>query len=796
MATKHITLQQMMATAFQLHQAGRLQEANTLYQQVLAASPRHADALHLSGLLARQTGDLHEAARLIQKGLEANPNMAPAYINLGSTLLDLGQLQQAITALEKGITLQPDVAESHNNLGNALARAGRHADAEKHYEKALTLRPDYAAAHNNLGNLLRQHGHQEEAIARFRRAIALDPNYPPAHNNLGNALLDQGDTDGAIQALHTALNLQPQLLEAHINLGSALRKKGHLDEAIEALNRALNLAPNDANALTNLGAILTEQGHPHAAIEQLKRALTIAPDLANAHNNLGNALALNEDIDGAIISYQNALSLKPDHILALQNLGNAQRNLGAMAEAERLLHKAHTLSPDHASILHHLGLTQREQGHPKLAVETLRRALALQPDDADIHASLLFTLDLTPGVPTAIHQQERRLWAEHFAPQTLANMDHPNDRNPDRKLRIGYVSADFRSHSAAAAFGAALIYHNRESFEVYAYANDPRQDEVTERFQQAVHAWRPIRHLSDEAAAQLIRQDRIDLLVDLSGHSPGHRMALMARKCAPIQATGWGYILGTGLSAMDALFIDPDILPVSERPLFAEGIADLPCAVSYLPLNTFPDVGPLPAGAHGHITFGSFHRTEKINHTTLDLWAKTLMAVENSRLLIKLPKHHTDWFADYYRTHMARFGVTPERLMFQGRSDQMHHLSQFNQVDIGLDPLPHCGGITSLELLRMGVPVISLMGETIPGRLGRSFCRVMDMEDWWADSEEGYIAIAVEKSRDRAALIALRAALRSRFDDSVLGNHRRYMVALEKCYREMWQRWLRGESPV
>ncbi len=360
-----------------------------------------------------------------------------------------------------------------------------------------------------------------------------------------------------------------------------------------------------------------------------------------------------------------------------------------------------------------------------------------------------------------------------------------------RRLRIGYVSADFNLHSAAATFGAALLHYDREGFKVFCYANNrpDRLDAVTERFRKSVDHWRTITDLDDDAVVAQIQRDRIDILVDLSGHSTGHRLGVFARKPAPVQCTGWGYICGVGLPAIDYLVIDPVILPESERPLFTEQVLDLPCGVHLQPLGHWPEVGPLPALEKGYLTFGAFHRSNKLQPEVLDLWARLLLELPEARLLIKLPKERLDYYEGAYRQALARRSVDPARLEVRGATVQWAHLDTFNEVDISLDPFPHGGGVTALESLRMGVPVLAYRVESITGRLSASFCRTLGLEDWVAHGADDYLAIAKAQEKDLYGLARLREGLRRRFDDSILGNHALYMDHLQGRYREMWRRW-------
>ena len=389
-----------------------------------------------------------------------------------------------------------------------------------------------------------------------------------------------------------------------------------------------------------------------------------------------------------------------------------------------------------------------------------------------------------------LQQSERRRWAARFAPPLQDLVVYRNRRIANRRLRIGYLSADFRHHSAAMVFGAMLLAYDRVNFEVYAYSNSVKEDPSTEEFKQNVTVWRQVVGLTDAALAQQIVEDEIDILVDLSGHSAGNRLQVFAKKPAPIQVTAWGYIGGTGMSAMDVFFADPVLVPEAERSLYAEAVHYLPNVVSFYTSKTFPDVGELPADESNVVTFGSFNRMCKLSEAALELWGEVLFEVPGSRLVLKTGELDDRSQRERIYTKFATVGIEPSRIILLGKTSWEDHMRAFHQVDIALDPYPHGGGVTTLEGFMMGVPVVTLRWPTVVGRLSSSFLTTLGMTEWIAESPREYVEIAVSKAKDLSALSDLRKVLRRRLQQSIIGDHQAYVNAVQDSYRHLWLKWL------
>lgn len=717
----------------------------------LEPSPHDADAL----LALFNERRYKEAASFAQEMTVRSPEQGFGWKVLGSVFRMMGQSAGALSPLQRAALLVPRDAETHCNLGVTFKDLGRLEEAEASYRGTLEIKPDYAEAHSYLGNTLKEMGRSEEARACHGRALALRPNYAEAYSNLGNTLRDLGQLIQADASYRRALMIRPDYAEAYGNLGVALMGLSRLEEAEAKCKRALEIRPDYAEAYSNLGAILKDLARLGEAEASCRRALEIKPDFIMAHANLGVTLNDLGRLDEAEGSYRRALEIKPDYAEAFSNLGNSLKDLGRLDEAEA----------------------------------SYRRALHLKSNYAAAHSNLIFALDLMVGGDTASLQAERKRWAETHAAHFLQDYPYPNSPDPERRLRVGYVSADFQAHSAAYVFGAPLVKFDRSSFDVVAYSNSSTEDSFTRIFQHSATSWRDIAGLSDDAAADMIRQDKIDILVDLSGHSAGNRLLVFARKPAPIQITAWGYIGGTGLTAIDVFFADPVIVPPEERRYYAEQVRYLPNVVSAFFPHSFPSVNTLPALSARGITFGSFNRFAKVSPQAYQTWAQVLLSVPNSRMVLKATTLEEMRTRARVLEHFTKAGVAPDRITLLGRSPRGEHLAAFSQIDISLDPFPHGGGVTALEGLMMGVPVVTLRWGTLPGRVSASILTTLGLTDWIAESPQHYVEIARQKAHDLAPLAELRHQLRTRLMSSVIGDANTYARAVENEYRQLWREW-------
>ena len=716
-----------------------------------------------------------------QPGMRRSTPVSPAPLRLPSLPRPgAGGRQQSATAAANQAVAQ----------GVPLHQAGRLAEAEACYRQALTLDPTHAEALHLLGLLAHQVGRPDLAVTLIQQAVGVAADRPPYYLNLGAALQALGRLDDAIIACRQALALRPAYPEALSNLGIMLQALGRIDEAVPCFQRAITLAPGYADAHFNLGVAHQTDGRPDLALTSYRAALAARPIYPAAQYNLGNALRELRQFDAAVEAYRAVLTLDPGHIDAQNNLGVALQELGDRDGALACFERTVALNSAYQQAHTNLGHLLRDRGRFDEAIQSYRRALALQPDDAEAHSGLILVLDHHAGATPADRLAERRAWNErHAAPLTAAARLHTNNPNPDRTLRVGYVSGDFYYHSAGSSFAQVILNHDAAQVESVCYATVKKADAQTERFKAAAAIWRDVTSLTDEAVAEQIRADQIDILVDLGGHSASGRLRIFAQRPAPVQITAWGYATGTGLDAIDYLFTDPVAVPPASERWYSEQVAHLPSIVCFEPAANLPAVVPPPMLERGTVTFGSFNRATKLSDAALDLWAQVLAAVPGSRMVLKSPGLDDTENRTRILGHFARRGVGPERIEILGQTPISEHVAAYGQIDIQLDPFPHGGGATSFEGLVQGVPCVTLLGELIQGRLTASFLSQIGLEELIAQTPDKYIEIATRLSASPARLQAERETLRQRVLAAPVGNGPAYTRAVEAAYRELWGRW-------
>jgi predicted O-linked N-acetylglucosamine transferase (SPINDLY family) len=670
-----------------------------------------------------------------------------------------GQLAEAEAVYRQILIREPRHAGVLNYMGVLAHQAGRSNVAVDLIGRAIALQPNFPEAYSNLGNALKDAGRLDEAIAACRQAIALKPHHAAAHHNLGNALKAKGQIDEAIAEYREALRCNPDLPEAHNNLGNSLVAKGQLDEAIAEYLAAVSIRPNYAEAHSHLGNTLKGVGRIDEAIAACRQAIACNPRLAEAHYNLGSALQASGQIDVAIAAYREAIRLNPKLTAAYNNLGGTLAGSGRLDDA--------------------------------LAV--YREALTIDPGNAAIDGNFVYALHFHPAYDAEALAQEHRRWSRQHA-QSLASRiaPHQNEHTPTRRIRVGYLSPDFRLHPVGQSLLPVLEQHDAAEFEIVCFSNVDAPDSVTARFQQCAHLWRSLVSLSDDQAADLIRGEKIDILVDLSLHMSRNRLLVFARKPAPVQVTWLGYPSTTGLSAIDYRLSDPFLDPPGTDPPYVEKTLRLPHSYLCWRWNgAKEEISPLPMLVNGYVTFGSLNSFSKVGPEVLAVWARILKNVPNARLILRCPAGET---SHRVRTHFASHGVSPDRLELRPMSPWAEYVEQICRQDICLDPFPYPGHTTSCDALWMGVPVVTLAGATAVGRGGVSLLSNLGLLELIAADAEQYVRIAVSLAGDVKRLAELRSTLRQRMERSPLMDAPKFARNLEAAYRQMWRAWCESAS--
>ena len=662
--------------------------------------------------------------------------------------------------------------------------------AEQFCREILQAQPDNFRILHLLGVVFYQKGDAQGAINAIKKALQLNPNDPDAYFNLGNAYAEKGQLDDALTCFQKAVEINPQLFEAYNNIGNIFMETKQFDEGIISYQKALKLNPGLADAHSNLGNAFLEKGQLDDAIFHFKNAIQLNPNFLEAHFKLGNALIKKGQLDDAIFHFKTAIRLNPNFLEAYNSLGIAQRTKGQLSEAIESYRYALTLNPDFVEAYLNLFVVYAEQGNFKKAEECHRRVLSIDPNRSFHDTNFLYIMNYRYDAQT-IFSEHLRFGKEIAESLSLDTVNYTNERILARRLRIGYVSPDFRRHAVAYFIEPILLAHHKERYEVFCYSNSLVRDEVTERIQKHTDHWRSIYGMSDESVAEQIRKDKIDILIDLAGYTADNRIWVFARKPAPIQVSWIGYLATTGLLSIDYKIADNYTDPPGKTErLYTEKILRLPESfLCYLPDRNSPKVKPLPVSSKGHITFGSFNNFSKVTPEVLTLWSRILNAVSDARLIMKCRIFFDKSMREHVIKVFAERGITAERIYLQSWEPSPRHLETYNLVDICLDTFPFNGATTTCESLWMGVPVVTLAGTAYHSGVGTSLLSNVGLSELVAGNHDEYISIAVNLAKDLKRLEFLRKNLRGMMEDSPLCDAKRFTRNLEACYRRIWEEW-------
>lgn len=781
-----------------LEDKGRQEEALKRYEEAIRLKPELARAHFNRGNILLDKGDAAGALADYEQAVKYKPDSASAHYNIGNAQLHLGNVSAAIAACRQAIALKPDFADAHISLGVALDKLGEHREAISSYRQAVESRPGSAELHHTLGRIMVESGHAEEAIASFDTALALSPEYAQAHHSLGIALQGLGRFDEAISSYRRAVGIHPDLMEAHSNLGSVLKAVGDLDEAIACYRHALKIDPASAETHYNLGLVFQERGSLEQATACYQRTLEISPGYAPAHNSLGTVLGQLGQYEKALEHFQRAIKSEPGNADGHFNLGITLAMMDQPHAAIASFRRAISIRPDNADT--HVGLANafKDLGQFEPALGSLRRALELDPDCALAYNNLLFIHNYLGDQPATLSLADARRFGAMTARLASPYTAWSNPLDSERCLRVGFVSGDLRDHPVGyflEAVLAALSSQASGRLELFAYSNHSGDDATSQRLRAHCKNWHVVQRLSDDAFARRIRDDGIDILIDLSGHTAHNRLPVFARKPAPVQATWLGYFATTGVAAIDYLIADPWSLTPDQEPHFSEQIWRLPeTRLCFTPPVSDVEVGPLPALANNYVTFGSFNNLSKMNDAVVALWAQVLNAVPGSRLFLKYQQLGEASVRQSTCERFAAVGIAPDRLIFEGYVPRASYLAAYQRVDIALDPFPFPGGTTTVEALWMGIPVLTLAGERFLARQGVGLLMNAGLPEWIAADPLDYVARAVAHANNLQALASLRSGLRQQVLASAIFDAPRFARHFEIALRDMWRTWCSTQS--
>lgn len=708
----------------------------------------------LQAAIARhRAGDLSGAIEGYKAVLAARPNDIDALGNMGIAFQSLGRREDAVHVYRQAALVDPNAVNVRINLGIALLGLGRNHEAESSLREAISINENDAIAHANLGLALHAQRRVLEAVSSCRRALELRPDFPEAQLNLGTILRELGEFSAAEACCRRAASLRPRFAEAHLGHGNALRDLGRLDDAIMAYGRALDARPDFADAYVNLATALRFVGRLAESERNCRRALALQPNLAEAHLALACTLREIGRLDDAETSCRRAIAIKGDVSTFHSNLGNILRDLGRIDEA----------------------------------VSEFETAIALDRMDTNVHRGLLMTIMYSSTIdPNASFQLHRRFSAAFEDVPTANHGRFTNSPDPARRIRIGYLSSDFRSHAAAANLLPLLRAHDRSKLELFLYSEVGRPDLVTNSFAALADSWRSTVGMGDRDVAAMIREDFVDILVVLAGRFDANRPLVCLYDPAPICISSHD-VATSGLSSIDYLISDRCLTPRDTIEHFSERLLCLPSFY----LAEMPNDLPCTIERSGPIVFGCFNNVSKVSDPVLALWGSILASMPESKLALR--------YRTAYREPSIRRRVLTALTARGARSDQVafpenaasyrKHLEIYNEVDIALDTFPFSGSTTTFDALIMGVPVVTLPGWSMVSRWSASMLTTLKLTELIAGSPDDYIAIVRRLSADRPKLAALRASLRDSFARSPLCDARRKARQYERFYRAAWRRW-------
>ena len=789
--SKTIPLEQAVQIALEQHQLGNFARAEALYVEILRQDPGNVDAMHLLGVLANQGGQPGVAVELISRAISRRGDVPLFHYNLADALTVLGRNDEAIASYELALELDPGHMPSLANLGSVLVRAGQFTRAEEICRRALAFAPQDASLLNNLGSALRGLNILEEARSCFEKALALQPEHAEAVTNLAMTLCAQGQLGEGIARFQEAVRLRPAIADVHNNLGTALTHARRFDDAIRSFQTAIDLNPKHAEATNNLGSSLRSLGKLDQAIPWFKKAIEINPDLVEGYANLAASQADMNDNAAALESIDHAIARRANVARMHFLRGIVLRNLWQHDEGIISIRHAIELDPEVKDAYTSLGYALLEQGDLDGAMAALTRGIEGTPD-ATSHSNVLMTMNYHPGYTPADLLALHQRWATlHEHPLRAGHRPHTNDRSPDRKLRVGYVSPDFRGHSVAFFLEPILAHHDHAQIEVFAYAHIASVDMNTYRLRSQINHWRETASKPYEQVEQMIRDDQIDILVDLAGHTGSNLLPVFARKPAPIQINMIGFPSTTGLTSMNYRITDALCDPPGVSDAFnTESLIRMPRSFwVYQPPADCPPIGNLPADDNGIFTFTSVNNFTKVTPAVQLMWAKLLRATPNSKLIIQTSAMNSPQTKAIVQARFEAEGVSADRLDFRPWSDMKNYLALLERSDITLDPYPFNGGTTTCHSLWMGAPVLTLAGDRHASRMGLSMMTNIGLPEFVAHSPEEYVAIGQRLAGNVPWLREVRRTMRERLLASPLLDAAGHTRELEAVYRQAWTKW-------
>ncbi len=739
-----------------------------------------------------RAGKFQDALIHAQNAAELDPGNTGILNLVGAIAIQSNDNSTAIQYLQKSIDINKDQQETHYLSGIAFSALDLHEDAIKAFEYTFALNPVHVNAMTNMGVSLQRSGNFDKAERAYRRALEIDPDHAEANNALGDILYSRTRYDKALECTEIAVASQPDKIEFILNHAKILRRLNRFKEAEELNRAALKIHPHDASLLIELGGILREQNLIDAAKEHYKHALKMAPNNLRILQSTGAFYQSIRQPEEAVKYLKKYVTMKPNDPGMLNNYAISLRDIGKYEKAEKFYLKSAEKSSTPSFAYNNLAILAMEMNKPVDSITYYRKALEYEPHYAGARSNMLFYMNYSSDFSTQKLYEEHLYWDKLHNHPILDGADvHGNDPSTDRKLRIGYITSDFYGHAVSYFIEPALKNHDKENFKIYCYASVRSPDGITERLQSYGHNWRSILNNTTEEIVELIREDKIDILVDLSGHTAGNKLLVMVRKPAPVQVTWIGYPNTTGLGAIDYRFVDDITDPVGEADKHhSETLFRLPKSFTcFNPQTKLPCGDELDARTSGHITYGSFNNASKISTASIEVWSRILKKVKNSRLYLKSGSLQDKGTVKRLKKKFHQCGITNDQLFFFGSMPSTEHLRFYDQIDICLDPFPYNGTTTSCEALWMGVPIIALLGDRHAARVTASLITQVGLDYLVAIDVDDYVEKAAWLASDLDRLHEIRKNLRENMRTSPLCDQVAHTRGVEEAYRTMWKKW-------
>jgi len=804
---------------------GEFELALKSFKNALKVKPEYLEAHYSLGLTFQSLG-MPESIKHFEKVLKLKSNFAEGYNSLGIAHKSMGQLNKAVKSYKKAIAIKPDFIEAHNNLGNVFRDLVQLNKAMKCYEKAIKIRPDYPTTFNHLGNVQRDLGQFNDAINSYLDAISLNSEDFNTWNNLGLTYRDNGNYDDAIASYKKALLIEPKNSDALNNLGVTYRDNGNYDDAIASYKKALLIEPKNSDALNNIGISYKEIGHPDEAIKYYKKAIKINPDDFDTHNNLGIVFSELGQLDDAIKSYENALKINPKYESAYNNIAIILTKLNRLEDAFKYNRKALQINPKFAE-----GFAI--QGHIFTEMNELDRALESLEIANDINSNLAYNMGTIlstkmnlchwDGLSKKLIELRSRINNNEkvIVPFDLLSLiddpklqgktstiyandqfrkknilpkikSHPNHK----KIRVGYFSADLRMHPVATLTAELYEVHDRTQFEVHAFSFGPdTNDEMNLRIKKGVDYFHNVIDMTHQEIAMLSRSLEIDIAVDLGGYTADSRTGIFAMLAAPVQVCYIGVLSTMGTDYYDYLIVGSGMIPKENQQFYSEKIAYLPSYQVNDSKESPPDITfsreelGLPKES---FVFCCFNNTYKITPTIFDSWARILNNVDNSVMMIYVSNQSAQ--TNLIKEAIKR-GVDPKRFIFSEKLPREEYLARYRLADLFLDTHPYNAGTTASDALRMGLPILTINGDSFNSKEAASIIESVKLPEMITNTFKEYELLAINLANNQEKLQKIKKKLNVNLHSSPLFDTAKFTKNLEFAYTRMHQRCCKGIKP-